>query len=348
MKRVLKIIALGSLATLAIAAIAGSVYEYSARQLAREEFLPTGKLVDIGGRRIHIDCRGSGSPTVVFESGASAGGALDWAGIHDQVAATTRACAYSRAGILWSDPPEHQSGHRVAVDLHTVLEKAGERAPLVLVGHSLGGVYALIYTKFYGTDVAGIVFVDPSHPDQIKRAIQTVGRSPTPPPLMGTAFRLGAHFGIVRLTRPKIPATDPFANRAIAAYWPVAVPAMTHEMDALDDILAEAGTSRDLASRPVIVLSADRPLSEQQIQAVPISKEQLLAFKDLMKQTHKEMAGWSTNGEYWNVPNAYHYIQRSNPEVVIKAIDAVVTRVRTGEQAGQINQTSTTTSRGNQ
>jgi len=119
--------------------IFGTVYEMISRCRAANEFPVIGKLVDIGGRRIQLDCRGAGRPTVVFESSLDLNGSLSWSAIHDQIAKTTRACAYSRAGIMWSDPSERaQNGKTIAEDLHLTLLNADEKAPYVLVGHSLG------------------------------------------------------------------------------------------------------------------------------------------------------------------------------------------------------------------
>src|SRR3954470_24004078 len=109
-----------------VIALIGAGYEAIGRRRAANDFPVPGKLVDIGGRRIQIDCRGSGSPTVVLESGLDMLGSLSWAAVHDSVAKTTRVCAYSRAGIMWSDPSSlpFNSGN-VARDLHAALRSAG-------------------------------------------------------------------------------------------------------------------------------------------------------------------------------------------------------------------------------
>lgn len=98
-------IALGLGGIVLLAVLAGAIWEQTARAKAHREFHPRGQVVAIGGgRHIHIDCRGQGSPTVVFEAGLDTNGALAWSAVHDQVAAVTRACAYDRAGVMWSDP----------------------------------------------------------------------------------------------------------------------------------------------------------------------------------------------------------------------------------------------------
>ena len=134
---------------IAVVLLSGATYEAAMRRQAFREFKVPGRLVDVGGgRRIQIDCRGQGSPTVVLEAGLDGYGSLAWATVHDSIAVTSRVCAYSRAGIMWSDPSSGEfSSESVARDLHAALEAAGESAPLVLVAHSLGGPYAMTFTN---------------------------------------------------------------------------------------------------------------------------------------------------------------------------------------------------------
>lgn len=114
------------------------------------------------GRRINLHCEGAGSPTVVFESGLS-DWSNTWALIQPAIATRTRACSYDRPGMGYSDPSPHPATAENAVrDLHALLERAGIRGPLVLVGHSLGGFYMKVYAATHPDQVAGLVLVDPS------------------------------------------------------------------------------------------------------------------------------------------------------------------------------------------
>ena len=177
MKRWIKRIALTIGGLIVAAVLVGAGYEQIMRWRAAKEFPAQGRLIDIGGRHMQIDCRGSGAPIVVFESGLDTMGSLSWSAVHDAVAATTRACAYSRAGIMWSEPRAGKfEPDGEARDLHALLLAAGERAPYVMVGHSLGGPYIMNFTRLYPQDVAGLVFVDASHPDQIGRMTQAAGK----------------------------------------------------------------------------------------------------------------------------------------------------------------------------
>jgi pimeloyl-ACP methyl ester carboxylesterase len=330
MTRLIKITLIGLIGVLTIAATAGATYEALARRSARTDFPPSGKLIDIGGRRLQLDCRGSGSPTVVFESGGNTEGSLSWAGIHDQVAAKTRACAYSRAGLMWSDPDfGPRDGKAIARDLHAALNGAGEKPPFVLVGHSIAGPYVLIYTEAYGDEVAGIVFVDPTHPDQRKRQEAIVGKVPGLTFPIRAGLRVMSRLGIMRLAQPARDHSP--TERAIAAYRPAATSAMLREASALTDDLAEAGAMRNLGARPIIVMTADWAYTEKQLKVTGLTADQGRAIRALWKQMHEEMAGWSTNGEHRIVPGANHDIQRSNPDQVVAAIDAVVSRVRASD-----------------
>src|SRR6478752_3670469 len=104
MKRWAKRIAISIGALVVLATLFGTVAEAVMRARAARRYPAPGRLVDIGGRRIQLDCRGTGSPTVVLESGLDNLGSLSWAAVHDSIARTSRVCAYSRAGMLWSDP----------------------------------------------------------------------------------------------------------------------------------------------------------------------------------------------------------------------------------------------------
>lgn len=144
----------------------GALGENVASQRDQSAMTMPGRLYDVGGHRLHLDCTGTGSPTVVLESGLGGNSRL-WASIADSTATTTRVCAYDRAGSGWSD---EASGPRdslaVVDDLHRLLSAAGERAPYVLVGHSTGGVYAMTYAAEHPGEVAGLVLLDSASPRQ--------------------------------------------------------------------------------------------------------------------------------------------------------------------------------------
>lgn len=131
--------------------------------LNAQTFPPPGKLVDIGGRKLHLYCSGEGSPAVVLVAGGGAY-SIDWALVQPGVAETTRVCSYDRAGLGWSDSgPEDETVEQTVSDLHAALGKAGEKSPYVLVGASVGGIFIQAYQRAYPAEVAGLIFSNSSH-----------------------------------------------------------------------------------------------------------------------------------------------------------------------------------------
>jgi pimeloyl-ACP methyl ester carboxylesterase len=141
----------------------GGLAGWFARHGVPRPYVAQGQRIDIGGRSLYLDCRGSGGPTIVLEAGSGADSS-SWSSVQDELASTTRTCAYDRAGRGRSDPGPRQTLREAVHDLRTLLAVAGEQPPFVAVGHSLGGAYgrALAAT---GGDVVGLVLVDSFNPD---------------------------------------------------------------------------------------------------------------------------------------------------------------------------------------
>jgi pimeloyl-ACP methyl ester carboxylesterase len=122
-----------------------------------------GQLIDLGGWRLHLNCAGerhASRPAVILEAGAG-DFSVDWSLVQPSVSRFARVCSYDRAGSGWSDlGPRPRTMHQIVYELHTLLEKAGERPPYVLVGHSYGGVLVRLYELTYPADVVGMVLVD--------------------------------------------------------------------------------------------------------------------------------------------------------------------------------------------
>ncbi len=137
----------------------GGLEAWLARHRVPAPYLGGGERIDIGGRSLYLDCRGSGSPTIVLEAGMG-DGVAGWNPVLDGMAATTRTCAYDRAGRGSSDARGRHTVADAADDLRTLLETAGESPPFVVVGHSLGEVYARVFADRFPDDVAGLVLVD--------------------------------------------------------------------------------------------------------------------------------------------------------------------------------------------
>jgi pimeloyl-ACP methyl ester carboxylesterase len=136
--------------------------------LARHHLAPPydarGERIDIGDRSLYLDCRGSGQPTVILEAGSGADSSA-WSAVIDALAGTTRTCAYDRAGRARSDPTDRRTLLDAATELRVLLSTAGEPAPYVLVGHSLGGAFVRVFAGEHRDEVVGLVLVDTFDPD---------------------------------------------------------------------------------------------------------------------------------------------------------------------------------------
>jgi pimeloyl-ACP methyl ester carboxylesterase len=150
-----------------IAALVGFLYQ--SKNVRREDasLAPPGRLIDIGSYRLHLYCSGSGSPTVILDFGLD-GSYLDWFYVQPQVAQFARVCSYDRAGYGWSDPsPKSRLPSIMSDELHRLLEGAGEEPPYIVVGHSFGAFDVRMYAQRFADEIAGVVLVDGSHPDEL-------------------------------------------------------------------------------------------------------------------------------------------------------------------------------------
>jgi pimeloyl-ACP methyl ester carboxylesterase len=249
------------IAMLALASIGGGYQTLGAAADAKAYPMP-GRLIDVGGHRLHLRCTGSGTPTVVLEPGAGEMSSnLGW--IAPAVARDTRVCVYDRAGRGWSEPASTaQDGAQIVTDLHTLLQRGHVPGPYVLAGHSFGGLYVLTFAARYPNEVAGMVLVDSTAP-------ASAANPGTPSPghggsddvlsrvsaLVSTAARLGlarlyaqSDFGsLPPRSRDEVRASDATASTlrsTIDEY--VQATASTEQAAAL----------RDFADKPLIVLTA--------------------------------------------------------------------------------------------
>lgn len=130
---------------------------------------PPGQRYDVGGFKLHINCMGQGSPVVVLDAGVG-GFSLEWMPVQKALSEHTKVCAYDRAGYGWSDmgPLPRTTAH-ISYELHQLLHAAQLKPPYILVGHSFGGYSVQHFARSYPEEVAGMVLVDSSHPEQVER-----------------------------------------------------------------------------------------------------------------------------------------------------------------------------------
>lgn len=147
-------------ALVTLVVLVGATYQGVETALERRRFPYPGRLVDVGGHQLHIHCTGEGRPTVVLEAPA-AGLSAAWGLVQPSVAEVTRVCSYDRAGLGWSEAGElPYDPARVAVELHALLDRAGERGPFILAGHGLGAAFARLFAGRFPEQTAALVLID--------------------------------------------------------------------------------------------------------------------------------------------------------------------------------------------
>ena len=256
-----------------------------------------------------------GGPTVVLQSGLGEFSS-SWARIAPAVAGTTRVCAYDRAGQGWSDDaPRIQDGLQAAADLHTLLDRAGENGPFVLVGHSTGGSYAMTYAARYPEQVAGMVLLDASDPYQATAT--TSAADPSAPAEFALLPSL-ARLGIAQLFPSSFWSSlpEPAAGEVQAfASSPRGFQNMADESAAMPALFSQAQALTTLGNAPLVVLTAAGHDTDP---GWSVAQERMAA----LSTNHSHRTADSTHSALLD--------EKDGAEVSTSAIDAAVHAARTG------------------
>ena len=328
LKRITRATLAGLLLVIVSLALVGALYEIVGRSRDTRRFPERGHLVQAGSILMNIDCSGSGSPTVILESG-SGGPSVDWLMVQPEIAKFSRVCSYDRAGYGWSSSgPEPRSSLEIAHELKELLQAAGEKGPYILVGHSMGGYDIRVYTGLYPNDVAGMVLVDASHEDQAVRAPESIRKwqqdNREHPNWKKLKYFFQLHLGWARL----------MADRDAPEFWPKAfreeqefltLPTK-HQFAVIDEdqsfstlSAAQVRNAGNLGDRPLIVLTATR--QDDIPSEIPLKDAQ--AEEDLwVRQLQPELARLSTHGRQIVIDSS-HEMPTEHPEAVISAIHEV-------------------------
>jgi pimeloyl-ACP methyl ester carboxylesterase len=322
----------------ALLVAAGLMYQFLGARRSARRYVPPGTLVEVDGQRLHVVCAGSGTPLVLFESGIAAS-SLSWTEVMRDVSTFTRACAYDRAGLGWSDAPRHKrTVARMTAELRGVL---GSRStgPHVLVGHSFGALLVCAYASQHPRDVAGLVLLDPpsewaeltTHQTRLLRGGIHLSR------FGGLLARLGivrACLGLLTGGAPAIPRNfvrvfGPTAARTVErlvgevrklpadvhpivmAVWcqPKCFHAMADHLAALGETAAFVQGITSLPDIPLVIISSDDHPPDT------IAK-------------HQGLAKLSRHGRHFVASGSGHWIQFDRPDLVAAAVRDVVERAR--------------------
>ncbi len=318
---------------------AGVLYQIVGTRLGARRHPAPGTMVPVGGHRLHVVCAGAGSPVVLFESGIAAS-SLSWVRVIDEVAAFTRACAYDRTGLGWSDLSRGpRTAARMISELHRVLVHAAPDGPPVLVGHSFGAFLICAFASRYPNAVAGLVLIDPPsdwhkiEPRQARMlrggihlsrlggllarlgvvraslALLT-GGAPGVPRNVVRIFGATAARTLERLVGEvrKLPAD---IHPVVQTLWcqPKCFRAMADHLAALEEMAAIVADVSRLPEVPLVVISSgDQP-------------DETLA-------RHRQLTRLSSRGRHVVAARSGHWVQFDEPDVVVAAIRDVVDAVR--------------------
>jgi len=297
--------------------LVGYIYEPLAEAADAKAYPPPGQMVDVGGYRLHINCTGEGSPTVVIESGWGDMSAT-WGWVQPEVAKTTRVCTYDRAGMGWSElSPEPRNAREYAKELHTLLAKANEPGPYVLVGHSMGAFTVIVYAHDYPAEVSGLVLVDGQ--DLPTTNVATFQPAPKPGGPITYLTSLLARIGLVRLlpdtfgSIENLPEGDKQAYTAFAVA-PRSIQTFTDEGMGMSEGGAQARAVTSLGALPLIVLSRGKDQDAKHTAA----QTALLQL--------------STDSQQFVADQSGHHIMIEQPDAAVAAIVKMVELVRPATQ----------------
>jgi len=302
----------------------GATYQSVANRIDQRRFLAPGQLTDVGGYVLHIHCTGEGSPTIILEGGLG-GTSLDWSLVQPELASTTRACAYDRAGLGWSelDPADSpRTSQEIAGELHTLLANTGISGPYLLVGLSAGGMHLEMFANQYPEEVLGLILVDPT-PARLMAGFSAEEREALLPTLdQFNLIKKLEPFGLLRLlplpgseALVKLPEETRKTIRAVNVKTGTAT-ALYREAAGFEDSIMQTAALPFLPSHlPLTVIWHGIP-------AEPLELEPL-AEASLRKLTKR-----SEHGRFVIAEHSGHYITFDRPDVVIAEINILLEILR--------------------
>jgi pimeloyl-ACP methyl ester carboxylesterase len=296
---------IGLCGLLIVAVLTGATLQWMATRNELSATPPPGRLVDVGGHKLHIWCSGAGAPSVILETGLG-GSSVDWGFVQPAVAQFTRVCSYDRAGMGYSDPgPSPRTARRIARELGQLLDRSGITEPAVLVGASIGGLAVRVFASEQAERAAGLVLVDATHEDQ-EHEIPKL--APFVPLLssVGVLRLLGVSFG--QSPESLAPSVRKFAQAT--AFRAAGPKAAADEILHVRESVAEVKAARRRLTLPLIVVTAGRGANAE------------------WHALQRDQAGLSERGCLVTAEQSGHAIAIGQPQVVVEAIRAVVNAAR--------------------
>jgi pimeloyl-ACP methyl ester carboxylesterase len=309
----------GLVGLVVLAGLAGSVFESVAEAADARAFPAPGQMIDVGGHRLHINCVGTGTPTVVIDAGWG-DSSLAWSSwVQPAAARTARVCTYDRAGMGYSEPgPLPRNAERFARELHALLSGAGVPGPYVLVGHSMGGLAVRVFAHDYAAEMAGVVLIESMSPSGAKPSTSATSTQTDSHSIVDSAITLPARTGVLRLLAGPLNQNAGLSPEVAGAYTALTVTprhwqTWLDEGKAMPESLAQAGAVKSFGSLPLIVLS--RGMTVDPDQDWQTMQTGLLELSSSSQQQFADKSG--------------HNIELDQPEAAVGAIEAMVEQIRT-------------------
>lgn len=302
----------------AVLMLVGAAYQAIALRLDIQRSNRPGRLVAVDGFKLNMHCTGQGSPTVVLESGLA--DALDsWIRVQPEIARFTRVCSYDRAGYGYSEAgPMPRTSDRIAADLHTALENAGEKPPYLLVGHSFGGYNVRVFNGKYPEDVAGMILVDATQEDQYRLlpkawanlAASTRQRAARQDFWAPMYIDLGVARLELLLQGRRAPPVI-LQSKYIRA--------RTSELLNIEASAEQARAAGQTGQKPLIVLTAGKPV-DSSLRAA-LGEQDCYAFQETwMNDLQVRLTKLSTRSTRRIVADSGHDMPSDNPEAIVTAV----------------------------
>ena len=229
-------------------------------------------------------------------------------------------CSYDRAGLGYSDAsPHRRTSKDIAEELHTLLHNAGISPPYVLVGHSMGGFDVRLFASLYRSEVAGMVLVDSSHPEQQKRFPDALNDLDATWLREQEFLEFVMPFGLPRILGF---CGDDAEVRAAECNFH-SVHESVAELKAIAKSAAQTGSTGSLGDMPLAVLSHDPDKPQPDL-----PEDLVKPANDAWSQMQKELVGLSSLSTQVIAKGSGHYIQLDRPDVVVEAVRGVVAKVR--------------------
>ena len=273
---------------------------------AREDAVPSDRMVSVGSHRLQIHVEGSGVPAVVMDAGI--GDQLDkLRPLQSRIAQVTQVITYNRAGYGQSEPgPLPRNSSREAEELKALLENASVRGPYVLVGHSLGALNVQVFASRYPDEVAGMVLLDPPPLSFI------IGQDYTD--LRAMAEQMTAQWQAIADSAAGSPDEE---EQARSVFFRMIA---SEHREMFGETAKTVGAISTFGDLPLVVLAAGKPN--------PAFGEGAEEYQRYWVEQSRAMAAKSTASKFVLAEEASHYLYLDVPDLVAESILSVVRQAR--------------------